>query len=247
MIHKFNITEVADILGVNSFTLRRWDESGVFKANRDSSTSHRYYFEDDITNFLLNNFKYFLDIAVKWSFSNKAIYVPSKFYCADSSIFKARLDMLANILKKDSSIGESFSLITSVVAEIGKNSFDHNIGQWPDIKGIFFGYCLNERKIILADRGQGILTTLKRVRPNLKNDKDALVVAFTEVITGRDPEHRGNGLKYVRKVICDTQMHLWFHSGNGAIDFSDDIDDFSAIDIERYMAGCFVMLDYKLI
>lgn len=70
---------------------------------------------------------------------------------------------------------------------------------------------------MLADRGQGILTTLHRVRPDLANDEQALFVAFTETITGRAPEGRGNGLKYVRAVVTDPtksmRMKLFFQTG----------------------------------
>jgi hypothetical protein len=61
-----------------------------------------------------------------------------------------------------------FSLLTSVAGEIGNNSYDHNLGQWPDIPGIFFAYDLNKKQIALADRGVGILETLRKVKPELK-------------------------------------------------------------------------------
>ncbi len=86
---------------------------------------------------------------------------------------------------------ELFSLLVSVAGEIGNNSFDHNLGLWPDTPGVFFGYDLNKKQIVLADRGVGVLKTLKRVRPGLARDADALEVAFTEVISGRAPERQG--------------------------------------------------------
>ena len=48
-----SITEVAEILGVNTKTLRRWDNSGKLKAIRTFG-NHRRYKEEDI-NALLNN------------------------------------------------------------------------------------------------------------------------------------------------------------------------------------------------
>ncbi len=101
-----------------------------------------------------------------------------------------------------------FSLLTSVSGEIGNNSYDHNLGQWPDMSGIFFGYDLNKKQIVLADRGLGILQTLKRVRVELKDHESALKVAFTEIISGRKPEARGNGLKYVKNVISKNPIFI---------------------------------------
>lgn len=103
-----------------------------------------------------------------------------------------------------------------MAGEIGNNSFDHNLGSWQDIMGIFFGYEFNNGglKIVLADRGQGLFKTLKRVKPELKNDLEALFTAFNERISGRAPESRGNGLKFVKENIKNKKMHLGFYSGN---------------------------------
>ncbi len=241
MNNQLDIKEVADILRINLQTLRRWDEKGILRAHRDSPIGHRYYFDDDLADFLANHFKYLYNLAVNWSFAKRAIDVPSRFYCQDTFIFKSRLAKLEANLQKNG-LKDSFSLITSVVGEIGNNSFDHNFGNWPDLPGIFFGHDLNKRRIILADRGQGVLTTLKRVRPNLKSDKEALTVAFTETISGRKPEHRGNGLKYVKKVVQKNQMYLWFHSGKAIVNLNSQ--DFSVSETTEKMNGCFVTLTY---
>lgn len=244
MNHKIDIDKVADMLDINIQTLRRWDERGIFKARRDNPTAHRYYIEDDIENFLSRNYKYLLHLATKWSFSEEAINIPYRFYCENSNIFKVRLSQLGSILQRDPAWKDTFSLITSVLGEIGNNSFDHNLGNWRDIPGIFFGYSLSERKVIIADRGQGVLTTLKRVKADLVDDKQALEVAFTEYITGRSPEHRGNGLKYVKKIIQNNHMDLWFHSGVGALNLRPNEDDLILVDVERFMGGCFIILEY---
>jgi len=241
---RLGIDEVAKLLDINFETLRRWDRNNILKAHRDTPTSHRYYFYDDIDNFLSNNFKYLHKIAIKWAFAQKPIDIPSNFYCVYSYFFKARLDALASLLKKKDDPNYLFALVISIIGEIGNNSFDHNIGNWPDIPGIFFGYNLKERKIILIDRGQGILTTLKRVRPRLNNHKDALKVAFTEILSGRKPEKRGNGLKYVRKIIKNNeQMHLQFQSGDAIINIKSP-DDLVIEKTSNFMQGCFAMLEY---
>ncbi len=232
------------MLGVTTTTLRRWDADGTLQAKRQSSASHRYYFEDDIEDFLTKNYKYLHKVAVKWSFSkeDEIKSIPQRFYCADSSIFRARLSKLEKLLQDDPKLKEMFSLVTSVAGEIGNNSFDHNIGNWPDIPGIFFGINLPEKMIILADRGQGVLTTLKKVRKNLSNDKDALILAFTEIISGRPTETRGNGLKYVKRIVTEYSMKLWFQSGKDVAIIDKRL---SVADVKQNLRGCFAILDYK--
>ena len=111
-----------------------------------------------------------------------------------------------------------FSLIVAVTGEIGNNSFDHNIGNWPNMPGIFFGYDLHKKRIALADRGLGVLTTLKRVKTELNTDEEALQVAFTEILSGRAPESRGNDLKFVRQIITDNPIGLKFESGDAELE-----------------------------
>jgi len=137
-----------------------------------------------------------------------------------------------------------------VVGEIGNNSFDHNIGNWPDVAGVFFGYNLKERKIILADRGQGILTTLKRVKKQMLTHKGALEVAFTEYVSGRAPESRGNGLKTVRKVIegktdkIIKNLSLSFQSGDAELFLKNDGGALDVKNVENFNKGCFALISY---
>ena len=117
-------------------------------------------------------------------------------------------------LQNDPSISpELASLIPLIAGEIGDNSFAHNVGNWPDVPGIFYSYDLRKRIIVLADRGRGVKTTLQQVRPSIATDTEALIVAFNEVISGRNPEKRGNGLKVVRNVIESKEIGLLFRSG----------------------------------
>ena len=238
---KLDIARVAQILKVNPVTLRRWEKQNLIQSHRDHPTAHRYYYEDDIEDFLSSHYKYLLKLAQRWSFEKIAMNIPLRFYCRDAAVFKSRLSKLEILLQKNTSLTEKFSLVTAVVGEIGNNSFDHNLGNWPDLPGLFFGYSLQERKIILADRGQGVLTTLKRVKKDLSTHKEALYVAFTEVISGRAPESRGNGLKYVRSVVQEYKMKLSCNSGD-AICFIDD--DFSVLKSEKNMRGCYTIFQY---
>jgi hypothetical protein len=121
------------------------------------------------------------------------------FYCQDSSIFQSRLERMQQELNN-----ENVSLLTAITGGIGNNSFDHNIGNWPKVPGIFFGYDINKKEIVLADRGQGLLKTLKRVKPELNNYQDAIRVAFTEIISGRSPEEMESAFKDVPEAIENT-------------------------------------------
>jgi len=232
------------LLNVSLQTLRRWDNKKILKPERQSQSAHRYYTEDVIEDFLSGNFKYLSDMAQRWAFNKNILHAPARLYCADRSVFKARLTKLEMFLMQDVGVGEKYSLVTSVVGEIGNNSFDHNLGNWPDLPGIFFGYVLSEKKIILADRGQGILATLRRIRPELANDQAALLTAFTEVISGRAPESRGNGLKYVKNVVENNTMKLWFQSGNATLKISVKTNGLNINEAKNNLRGCLAIIEY---
>jgi len=153
--------------------------------------------------------------------------VESEYYCLTRDIFQARLDRMVSFLLSDGKIKEGDTYIISAIAgEIGNNSFDHNLGNWPDIAGIFFAYEFfgGKLKIGLFDRGRGVLATLKKVKPELNNDMDALRTAFTERISGRAPENRGNGLKFVKENVQNKKMHLTFISGNGKVELNQKME-----------------------
>jgi hypothetical protein len=253
MSEKISIGTASEILGVNVQTLRRWDEEGVLKSHRSKTLAHRYYTEEKIEDFLSNNYKYLEKVCKEWVFNDIPTKIPFRFHCLDKSIFKARLSKLESLLARDKYLGVDykFSLITSVIGEIGNNSFDHNIGNWADERGVFFGYNLNERKIILADRGQGLLTTLKRVKTELSTDQEALNVAFTEYVSGRAPESRGNGLKYVREIVegqteemIIENLNLYFQSGDAKVLIEKNGDNLNIKKADNYNRGCFAILSY---
>lgn len=157
-----------------------------------------------------------IKLANEWMLAKEnRIDLNSEYYCQTRDVFIARHSSMTNNFLR-MKINENIAYVISAIAgEIGNNSFDHNVANWPNVMGIFFAYKINNGiTIILADRGRGVQATLKRVKPEIKNDVDALTVAFTERISGRAPEKRGNGLKYVRNNISKAKMHLEFFSGN---------------------------------
>src|SRR3989338_10135752 len=146
-----SISEVAKLLGVSIDTLRRWDKSGKLKSARRSGESgargHRYYLKQDLEAYQNDLF----DLAKKWVTSSPQI--PVDYYCSNSAILQSRLIKLQERLEvtEEVQLKKIFPLVVAVAGEIGNNSFDHNLGNWPDIPGIFFGFDLNKRKIVLAD------------------------------------------------------------------------------------------------
>jgi excisionase family DNA binding protein len=202
------IGAAAKYLGVNVMTLRRWDESGKLPALK-SIGGHRYYLRDTLERFNAELF----GIAQVWAASEVAPEIPSVDYSDTQDRFRARLARMANLINQTPESTGIASLVTAVAGEIGNNSFDHNLGNWPDIPGLFFGHDLSKRVVVLADRGVGIRSTLSRVRPDLKDDAVALTVAMTEFVSGRTPEQRGNGLKFVRTVAIENPVGVALQSG----------------------------------
>lgn len=213
--NNLTIGEAADFLGVSIDTLRRWDSSGKLKALR-SAGGHRYYSKEHLELFVQDLFS----IARMWAESQQAFELSSNHYCQTRDIFQARLDRMATVINEEPSSKKLAPLITAIAGEIGNNSFDHNFGNWPDVAGIFFNYDINKRVVVLADRGLGIRATLLRVRPDLEDDIMALRVAFTERISGRAPEQRGNGLKFVRNVAIKNPIGVYLQSGTAFVNIA---------------------------
>lgn len=181
-------------------------------------------------------------LAYRWiTAESKNVNITDEYYCQMQDIFEAKNNKMLDILLRCGINENKAYLILAVVGEIGNNSFDHNLGNWPDIMGIFFGYKIKNKKvkIILADRGRGILATLKQVIPNLKNDQEALEIAFTKKISGRAFENRGNGLKFVKQNIECKKLHLEFQSGKAKIEINSKMKISLADD---FINGCLAIL-----
>lgn len=166
----------------------------------------------------------FFDIAKNWVVNEKTEISSTTFYFQNSADFRVGLDRFTKSLSVLIGSENVSAVIAAVVGEIGNNSFDHNLGNWPDQPGVFFSFDEKERTVVLADRGQGVLTTLKTVRPELDSDEKALKVAFSEIVTSRAPEPRGNGLKFVRQVVANHDFVLDFYSGRAVIHLNDGLE-----------------------
>lgn len=237
-----SIGEAAKAIGVSIDTLRRWDKKGTLRPVRTTDKSHRYYRKNDIEFFLHDIF----ELARRWSYDTN--YEPGEpkkeFYCSNKAVFQIRLEQLQSALSRIKELENIFPLIVAVAGEIGNNSFDHNLGNWPDIPGIFFAYDLNKKHIVLADRGRGILKTLKRVRVGLSTHEEALRVAFTEIISGRAPEERGNGLKFVRNIVTENPLHLFFQTGTAALELHQRDNELCINTVENVVQGCLALITF---
>lgn len=232
------ISQAAEYLGVSLNTLRRWDESGKLIAIKKDGGTHRYYREKDLEVFASDLMKF----ASEWI--QNGIEFPGTFYCQTSSIFNVKLSKMESALMQKPGFEKLYSLITLITGEIGDNSFAHNLGKWPDTPGIFFGYDLAKNIIVLADRGLGILETLRRVRPELPNHVAAVEVAFTEFISGRAPEKRGNGLKTVREVVMERPFDLFFTSGDAEVRMRGPDKAFRVTRGQRIVRGCLAKIEF---
>lgn len=241
---RLTITEAARLLGVSAQTLRRWDESGELHGQRIQEGGFRYYQIGDLERIVEERQLDFEKLAKSWMMSDGTWTPLDAFYCATSDVFQSRLKRLESALEHLAGVEKLYTLITSSVGEIGNNSFDHNLGSWPDTPGVFFGFDPKRRKVVLVDRGQGILKTISRARPSLNTHTEALSVAFTEVLTGRAPEHRGNGLKYVRKIITSNPFSLTFHTGDARLEMIQGDQQLLIQQTRNLIPGCFVSISF---
>lgn len=176
-----------------------------------------------------------------WASKITPVIIPPEVYCPTRDVFGVRLESFGRHIERK--LGMEAYLITAIAGEIGNNSFDHNLGKWLDNPGIYFAHDEKRQIVILADRGQGIFMTISRVVPNVKNDKEALIIAFTKHISGRSPEKRGNGLKFVSQIIKDKKWTLLFDSGRSELTI-DSRGKINVGDAKRNIKGCFTVLKY---
>lgn len=194
-----------------------------------------------------------VQLVYEWYLQDRAPTSVHKQVSSSRDIFQARLDSMHSNLRKQFRDSNSIALLVAVAGEIGNNCFDHNLGQWGDVAGCWFESDIERNKIsiVIADRGQGVLSSLKKVMATLKNDQMALEIAFEKRISGRSPEKRGNGLKFVRDIINGYPSRgLLFFSGQGKI----TLGGFSAwfqeqenkLQIPKSHSGTFALMGWEI-
>jgi hypothetical protein len=129
-------------------------------------------------------------------------------FCKTRDVAKARIEKFKSRLDKSKLSVADSALITALLGELANNAFDHNLGQWHGETGCFLALTEQPSKPLLigvADRGQGIRSSLKYVVKEKLTDQVALNIAFNQVLSGRKPEKRGNGLKFVKSIILNNK------------------------------------------
>lgn len=157
------------------------------------------------------------------------------FFCTNRDIFQVRLDSYIYKTKA--------YLECAAIGEIGNNTFDHNwIFSEGKMRGAYFYPDYKQRYIILADFGCGIRKSLSAVK-KINSDLEALQIAFTEHISGRAPEQRGNGLKFVCDTIKDKKHNMYFQSGNAYCIIENGSMEFKESEIP--FEGCFSIMEFN--
>lgn len=146
---------------------------------------------------------------------------PGESVCETRDAFTGRLGRLSAFAGRGFTEDE-LPLAISVAGEVGNNCFDHNLGNWRDVPGCWFEAQATGGRlwVCIADRGQGVFRSLTRVDPAIPDEQAALVAAFERTLSGRAPENRGNGLKFVRNIVVATERRgLACRSGAGLVSY----------------------------
>ena len=165
--------------------------------------------------------------ALEWAIAQTGTPPTDEVYCPARDVAQARVARLQLMLERGGWDETQAALITAILGEITGNCFDHNLGQWRDVPGCWFEYQVTGDVMVaeVADRGQGILGSLRQVRPQLQDHHEALHLAFTEQLSGRAPEKRGNGLKFVMRSLTKLPSpHFLFYSGNARLELALPLD-----------------------
>jgi len=158
----------------------------------------------------------------------------NEYFSKTRDVFTARIQSYILETKK--------YLEAAVIGEIGNNTFDHNFvfaDNHP--RGVYCNLSYSQKYTVLADYGKGVRQSLSAVLPSLGSDSEAVEAAFTKRISGRSPEQRGNGLKFVSETIQQNSWHLYFQSGSGAC--SIDKNGMKFFESKLSLTGCLAILD----
>jgi len=159
-----------------------------------------------------------------------------EYFSKTRDIFTARLQSYIIETKK--------YLEAAIIGEIGNNTFDHNFVFEKDFPGgVYCNLSYKQEYLVLADYGMGVRRSLLSVLPAIASDLTAVEIAFTKRISGRSPEQRGNGLKFVSETIQQNNWHLYFQSGNGSCLI--DGQHIKFVEKTLTIAGCLAILSFN--
>ena len=162
-----------------------------------------------------------LDACLSWYRGDGGAGILARQFCGTRDVFDGRLSAVLGECERRGVAGDAAYLLVAALGEIGNNSFDHNLGHWVDDPGCWFGCSIGQDSFAwIADRGRGVMASLARVVPGLADHQTALEIAFARVVSGRQPESRGNGLKFVRRIVNgNPERGLVATSGHGRVSF----------------------------
>ena len=162
--------------------------------------------------------------ALEWVQSQSAPEPSAEVYCPTRDVATARAQKVRSLPSVVALGADIARTLTVVLSELADNCFDHNLGNFRDVTGCWLEVH-NESgcvRAIVADRGQGLLATLKKVRTDVSDDEHAIQLAFRGGVSGRAPEKRGNGLRFIwntfNREMKGTQLR--YYSGTARLEVS---------------------------
>lgn len=235
--------EAAKLLDISLSTLRRLDKRGIIDSVRNVNWGKRYFFKADLLNLKYDGYK----LAKEWvkpGFHPNPKKFKDFYYSSEASlsgqVFITTREMLRGIMSDD-----HISVIISAVMELVSNAFYHNQGQWPDIEGALYVFDRTGRRIIIADRGVGLLKNLKLVRKSLNSHAEALRLGFTEQISSRGAEgHRGYGLIHVRNCVERELERLVYQTGNARLEVRASDSNIYIDEVSNPIQGCLAIIEF---
>jgi hypothetical protein len=154
----------------------------------------------------------FDDILIQTVISEKQVGFPlnADSFSVTRDVFTARMQTYI--------IETGTYLEAAVIGEIGNNTFDHNF-VYPknSPRGVYCNLSYPKNCVVIADYGRGVRQSLSCVVKDIPSDVAAVEIAFTKRVSGRAPEQRGNGLKFVLETVQQNSWQLYFQSGNGCV------------------------------
>lgn len=237
------IREAAQIAGVSMMTLRRMNAAGLLDAVRNVPRGKRFFFKSDLL-----ALRYDAYARVRAWIRPGTVPSPRTsegFYYADEGTVNGLVTIGIRERLNGLAADDYISIIVSAAMELLNNAFYHNQGQWPDVEGVFYHFDRVERKLIVADRGVGLLENLRRVRGDLRTHADVLRVAFTEQISSRPVEgHRGYGLKHARLCVVRELKRLVYQTGDARLEIRAKDEELHITEGTNPVQGCLAILEF---
>lgn len=171
------------------------------------------------------------------------------FYCETRDQANARISNWVRFFQSLNIPFQDSIILGAILGELTNNSFDHNLGQWDKVPGCVVGFQLDDKKetlrLAIGDRGQGIVSSLRNTVGQRESPDEILKRAFNERISGRAPEKRGNGLKFVRKHIAQHNAYLFCRTQGYEICFGMPRSSFSTADLPSENST-FIYIEWSL-